>query len=157
MSLTKFLNDYTNEQLKKVEQGFISKIVSFDRVTMRAEITPLLQFTSEIEGEEKTIQAPNIKNVPCEILYAGGCYIRPVYAPGDLVNCSLKSSNITKPLDSNLRADINENRFSLSFCTITGGVIPKGFNAPEAWGDKEGLLIGFGENEVIEVLMVRLK
>jgi hypothetical protein len=157
MSWVKFLQDLSKEQLIKVEQGFIARIVSFNKENMRAEITPLLEYTSDISGESKTTQATNIPNVPCEILYAGGYYIRPVYVKDDLVNCQLKSSNITKPIDSGVRADSLDNRFSLSYCTVSGAVIPENFKAPDAWKDKAGLLIGFGDDFVIEVLNGTIK
>jgi len=157
MSLSQFLQDLINENLSKIEQGFIAKIVSFDKETMRAEIEPLLEFTTEISGTAKTVKAPNIKDVPCEIIYAGGYYVRPVYQKDDLVNCQLKSSNINKPIDADIRADSQNNRFSLSYCTVTGGVLPKDFTSPEEWGSRDGLLIGFGDNEVIEVLEGTIK
>lgn len=141
MSLSKAIKDIIYENMKKIEQGFIAKIVSYDPKTMRAEISPQLEFITEIEGQRQTIQAPNIINVPCELLYAGGFYIRPVYKKDDLVKCSLCSSNITKPLDVGTRSDTNDNRFSLSYVTVSGGVIPKNFTPPAQW-DRDGLVIG---------------
>ncbi|MCH7928818.1 MAG: hypothetical protein IID03_12695, partial [Candidatus Dadabacteria bacterium] len=144
MSFSKFILDVIARQSEKIEQGFIAEIVSFDKKTMRAEIKPLLEYTTEANGKanKKTIETPNVENVPCEILYAGGYYIRPVYQKGDKVNCALKSSNISKPLDSGIRADTGDNRFSLSYCTVTGGVVPKNFTPPAAWDAKDGLIIG---------------
>jgi hypothetical protein len=159
MSVIKFLRDLSEEMLRKVEQGFIAEIVSYDKEKMRAEIKPLLEYTTEASGkaDKEVLETPNLTDIPCQILYAGGYYIRPNYAKGDKVNCELKSSNITKPLDSGIRADTGNNRFSLSFCVVTGGVIPGDFTAPAAWGNSDGLLIGNGDDLTIEILDDTLK
>ena len=87
MSNVQFLKDLIFQQTEKIEQGFIAEIVSFDSVKMKAEIKPLLEHTTEVEGKtnKKTIKSPNIPDVHCSILYGNGYYIRPEYKKGDLV------------------------------------------------------------------------
>lgn len=147
------LQDLIDHGLEKIEQGFVAKIVKFDATTMRAEIQPLLRTKTEEDGKDspRFLDIPNIDDVPVEMIYAGGFYIRPPYAPGDLVKCTLASSSLEKPIDDNIRSDMLSNRFMLNYCTVSGSVLPKGFTAPSRWGSKTGLLIGKGDNSVLEV------
>ena len=154
MGWAKTLVDAIFRHTEKIEEGFIAEIVTFNKKTMRAEIKPLLEYTTEARGKsnKRTIETPNIPNVPCDIHYAGGFFIRPDYKKGDLVDCALKASNISKPLDSGIRADTGNNRYSLSYCTVTNGVIPKNFTFPTAWDNEDGLLIGKDDSLLIQIL-----
>ena len=139
-----FLIDLTEKALRKIEQGFIAEIVTFDKATMKATISPRLKFIDEDDGEStpRELNVANIENVSVQHLNAGGAYIRPNYQSGDLVNVQMCSSSVNTPIESELRSDININRFQLNSCIVIGGVIPNSFVPPASWTDKDGLLIG---------------
>ena len=149
----RFLIRLIRDKFLKIEQGFIAEIVSFDEKIMQAEIRPLLEYKTESKGaaNPKTLRTANIKNVPCEMIYAGDYWIRPFYKPGDKVKCSMSSANIFKPLDRDIRADTGLGRFSLSYVTVTNGVRPKNATPPSSWGTKAGLLIGKTDKSLIQI------
>lgn len=139
-----FLNDLVAAKLENVEMAFIAKIIEFDRVKMRATIRPMLSATTR-SGENqsaKTVNTPDLKNVPVELLYANNFYIRPDYARGDLVHVSCYASSIQQPVDSDIRTESRANRFQLNYCTVTSAVMPKNKEAPPEWGAEAGLIIG---------------
>ena len=47
-----------------------------------------------------------------------------------------------QPIDSDIKSDVTKERFGLNYCTITGAVLPKNFETPDSFNDKDGLLIG---------------
>ena len=148
-----FLIELTEKQLRKIEQGFIAQIISFDKEKMTATISPRLNFINEDDGEDtpQELNIANIDDIPVQHLNAGGAYIRPNYRSGDLVNVHMCSSPVTSPLQTGLRATMNIDRFQLNSCIIIGGVIPSTFVAPASWSSRDGLLIG-NTDALIEIL-----
>jgi hypothetical protein len=139
-----FLNDLIASKLEAVEMAFIAKIVTFDRVKMRATIRPMLfaQFSTGENKRPEPVNVPDIQNVPVELIYAGGAYIRPDYKEGDMVHVSCYASPIQQPIDANTRVNAKKLRFQLSSCTVTAGLVPKAVTVPAEWSNEPGLLIG---------------
>lgn len=141
-----FLNDLIASKLETVEMSFVASIVTFDKAKMRATIRPLL--VSTVTGAElkkpDIVSVPDIQNVPVEMLYGGGFYIRPDYAFNDLVHVSCYGSPIQAPVESDGRANSKVMRFQLNSCSVTSGLIRKGVTVPAAWSSQAGLLIGKG-------------
>jgi hypothetical protein len=151
--LSKFIRDLIDHELQKVELGFVAEIVDFDKTNMRAEIKPLLRSITEEDGRDnpKFLDIPNIDNVPVELIYAGGFYIRPVYKKGDQIMCACTASALETTINEGQRSNMLGDRFSLNFCRVTGSVVPDTFTAPATWATKNGLLIGKGATPVLEV------
>jgi len=131
--------------LERVEMSFVAEILTFDKTTMRATIRPRLfaEVKDAQSGKREKQDIPDIQDVPVEMIYAGGYYIRPVYATGDLVHVSCYASATKPAIDGNTRANAKLLRFQLSNCSVTGGLVPKGTTAPAGWSEA-GLVIGKG-------------
>lgn len=144
MHVELFLNDLIASKLENVEMSFVAKILTFDRVKMRATIRPMLSATTQ-SGENatrKTVNTPDLQDVPVELIYAGGFYVRPDYSKGDLVRVSCYASSIQQPIESDLRTESRANRFQLNYCTVSSGIVPKGKPVPSEWSTISGLIIG---------------
>lgn len=137
-SYNEFLEDLIDKKLTRVEIGFVAQILSFNPSNLRATIRPLLEYKDAFND----IQIPDIENVPCELLYSGGYYIRPFYQSGDLVTVSAYASDVKKAVDSSLRVNALNERFSLSNCTVRNGIAPKTIS--ETGFSRSGLVIGKG-------------
>lgn len=153
MALETFLYDLINKELEKVEMGFVAKIITFDKVEMRAEIKPMLRAKIEEDGADnpKLIDAPNLTNVVVQMLFAGGVYIRPHYKVNDLVWVTCAASSPSQPIDSDIRTDTLKDRFALNYCSVIAGIIPRQFTPPTSWGLLNGLLIGTGDDNFIQI------
>jgi hypothetical protein len=139
------LQDAILATLERVEMSFVAEILTFDKATMRATIRPRLfaEIKDAQSGKAEKQDIPDIQDVPVEMIFAGGYYIRPVYATGDLVHVSCYASATKPAIDGNTRSNAKLLRFQLSNCTVTGGLVPKGTSAPAGWSEP-GLVIGKG-------------
>jgi len=130
-----------NKHLTTIEMSFVSRIISYDKVKMTAEIKPLLKI--ETPGSvEKFIESQNIKDVRVERIPG----IRPIYINGDLVKCELSASPIDEPIENQRSQDILGVRFSLSYVTIKGKLKSKAFSPPGQYGSEDGLILNDDEN-----------
>lgn len=139
-----FILDAIKLQMNGIEIGFTAKILSFNKVTMTANIKPMLRSKTEEDGADKPkfIDTPDIDGVPVSLILAGKSYIRPVYVKGDLVKIACTASSIQQPIESDLRSDTLKDRFQLNYCVVTGAIVTKTFVPPLSWALKSGLLIG---------------
>lgn len=147
--LAELIRDYSQVSQEKIEMSFVAKIQKFDGKKMTATIRPML-FSVGLspDGEQVISQAPDMQNVPVELIYAGdGSFVRPWYTKGDFVSVRCYASDIDKPLKSNQRANSKRNRFQLSYCSVAKGIMPKGMAAPAAF-DKEGVVFGKGSKYI---------
>lgn len=135
-----YIEELIDRKLESIEVGFLAEIKSFDAQKMRASISPGVK----IENEFQSINIPVMEDVPCEFIYAGGFYIRPEYAAGDIVACTVQASPFKPFLDSGKKVNVaNRIRFSYSNITIRNGIAPK--TIAENKFSENGLLIGKGD------------
>src|SRR4030042_2650698 len=142
MDFEPFIKDLIRESLKRIEISFVAKIVSFDKAKMRATITPQLQITNT-DGSGKVLPPsfyPNFNNIPVQLIYANGFFIRPDYAVNDLVNCVVPASSTKLAVDDKIKPNQNQKGFDLTNCYITGAVLPTDFSFPTEFASKSGLL-----------------
>ena len=138
MNFTQFLNDFVSEIAKQMQLGIVAEIKNFDSKKMRADVQPIMK-TKNLSG---TVQVyPIIPNVPVQMIYAGGYYIRPVYKSGDMVWLTFATFDIANAL--NAVSEVESTKvFTLESCSVTGAVTPTKFTAPAEFGSEPGLIIG---------------
>lgn len=120
--LAQLFEDYMNKTLSGVLLGCIGRIESHDVLTMRAVVTPLLRYKDEISDTTKKYEP--IPDVPVQMIYAGGYYIRPEYVSGDLVWLSFSTYETSSGTRGNY-ADTDGAMFPRSACSVVNGILPK--------------------------------
>jgi len=138
MEFDQFLNELVHRGMEAIEVGFIASVQSFDSLKMRGVIRPLIKKENYFES----IDIADIENVPAEFFYAGGYFVRPEYKKGDLVAVTAYASTVLPAIDSGVRVNVLNERFSLSNCTIRNGVAPK--TVSESSFSKSGMVMGKG-------------
>ena len=151
--LIKLFNNFWDKRSRDIVIGCIGRIESFDKVKMRADVQPLLEYKSS--GDTTAVKFAVIGNIPVQFLYAGGYYIRPDYAKGDLVWVTYSTFDIEYGLN-NLHDNVAEGTFSRENASIAHGLAPEKWQAPELFqsdglliGHKSGITLQIKENEII--------
>jgi len=140
--LIKILISSMEKLMTTVEVSFVARIVSYDKISMTAEITPLLKTeTIDKDGSTVVTESQNIKDVRVERMPG----IRPIYTAGDLVKVIISASPIDGPIENDRPVDTLKHKFKLNFCTITGRVHPKTFTAPDQYSN-DGLILNDDPN-----------
>lgn len=147
MQFEMFLNDLIASKLEAVEMSFVAKILTFNKAKMTASIRPMLfgAFSASESEKPTVVNVPDMQNIPVELLYAGGAYIRPDYKNGDLVRVSCYASAVSPVINGGVRSNSKALRFQLNSCTVSCGLVPKSATVPSTWAEKSGLLIGKGD------------
>jgi hypothetical protein len=137
-------NEFWNARSRDIIVGCIGRIESFDKVKMRADIQPLLEY--KISGQTNSVRFAVIGDVPVQFLHAGGFYIRPDYRQGDLVWVAYSTFSIEAGLN-NIFDDVSTGTFSRESASVVAGIAPEKWTAPELF-NKDGLIIGHKDGKV---------
>ncbi len=136
--IIELFNDYYESRMKNVIIGCIGRIESHDAVTMRAVVKPLLKYTASGETEERDFAL--LPDVPVQMVFAGGYYVRPRYIRGDLVWVSFSTHSISRGLSSALDST-SGGLFPREGALVVGGIAPTGWSAPAEFSE-DGLILG---------------
>lgn len=144
-----FLTAFKDKMLRNTMIGCIARIESHDESTMRADIVPLLLFSSDGKTEADTAMGV-IPSVPVLFLHAGGFYIRPKYLKDDIVWVSFATHDITKGLSGD--TDRTDGRiFSSENACVVSGIAKTDWSAPDGFTG-EGIIIGHEDGKMILTL-----
>jgi len=142
---TDLFEEFFESKLDEIIQGFPAKIDQFDSKTMRATIIPLLQ----TETSEGVFDWPAIADIPVLYINAGGYYIRPVYKKGDFVWVGWSTFDYNDALDEKTLPETDLKR-SIGSAAVIGAIASDKFQPPAAFDD-DGLLIGNGDDLIIQI------
>ena len=140
-------NKFWDKRSRDVVIGCIGRIESFDKTKMRADVQPLLEYTSA--GSAGTTKFSVIGDVPVQFLYSGGFYIRPHYEAGDLVWVTYSTFGIESGLN-NTFDDVSVGAFSRENASVTSGIARENWTAPKSFND-DGLLIGCKDGITLQI------
>ncbi len=129
---------FWNNRSRDIVIGCIGRIESFDKVRMRADVQPLVEYTSE--NSTSATRFAIIGDIPVQFLFAGGYYIRPDYVKGDLVWISYATFSIENGLNNSFD-DFDGSVFSRENASVSHGLAKENWTAPTAFSDS-GLLVG---------------
>lgn len=136
--LIKFYNDLIASIKRDILIGCIARIESHDSKAMRADVRPLLKYTAK--GAVSSTDFSIIPDIPVLHLFAGGYYIRPQYARGDLVWVTFSTHEIELSLQGKCD-EIDNETFARENAAVVYGLTLTGWNPPGHYS-KDGLLIG---------------
>lgn len=145
VSHTELLNDLFNMRAKDIQLGCIAKIKKFDKAKMRADVQPLLKSTNDL-GDE--VDYPVLADIPVLYYYGCGFYIRPVYELDDLVWLGFSTFDIDQSLSGYARAESGK-MFSLENACVISGLSKNNLNAPLAFNQESGLIIGHKDGNAV--------
>lgn len=145
--LINLFNGFWDKRSRNIIIGCIGRIESFDNKKMRADVQPLLEYT--VSGESSATKFAVIGDIPVQFLSAGGYYIRPDYAKGDLVWVTYATFSIEHGL-SNSFDNTSGSIFSRENASVANGIAKENWSAPAAFNDP-GLLIGHKDGTFIHI------
>ncbi len=131
-------NRFWDKRSRDIIVGCIGKIESFDKVKMRADIQPLLEYT--VTGASTSTKFAVVGDIPVQFLFSGGFYIRPNYVKGDLVWISYSTFSIENALSKGYD-NTSSSIFSRENASVSHGIASENWTAPDSFNDA-GLLIG---------------
>jgi len=138
MDFSSFIRDCFNQFARSIQLGLPCKIEKFDKKTMRADVQPFMKIKNA-KNEETTY--PILCDLPVQLVYAGGFYIRPAYERGDIVWVTFSTFDISDGLDEYSRAE-SEKLFSLENACVSGAIASSKFTPPPEFNTEDGLIIG---------------
>jgi len=146
-ALVELFNKFWEKRSRDIVVGCIGRIESFDKVKMRTDVQPLLEYKAS--GETTATKFAVIGDVPVQFLWAGGYYIRPDYKKGDLVWVTYSTFSIEAGL-SNMFDDVSTGTFSRENASVVAGVAKENWSAPDSF-ESAGLLVGCEGGAVIRI------
>jgi hypothetical protein len=143
-ALVEFITGFINKFNREMIIGCIGRIESHDTQKMRADVKPLLQYTTS--GKSTSQDYKILPDIPVLFLYAGGFYIRPEYKKGDLVWVTFATHEIRQGLNG--RPDSTSGRlFSMENAAVEHGIAKTGWTAPSEFSES-GLLLGHEDGDL---------
>lgn len=127
---SQMIEDFVKKELGDVLVGCIAFIESHDVKTMKAVVTPLLRYKDKLT--DKLVPFGPIPDVPVQLIFAGGFYLRPKYTRGDLVWLSFSTYETAAPMRKT-PADTEGALFPRSACSVVTGLFPSGVTPPDAF------------------------
>ena len=137
MNYAQFLNDFMDKMLSQVQIGIPGKIINYYPKTLRADVQPIMS-TQDFDGV--VYSYPALQNISVQTILTGGFYIRPEYKEDDMVWITFSTFDIASALDGTQSVESTKT-FSLENASISGGIAPNNFTAPNEFS-QTGLLIG---------------
>jgi hypothetical protein len=138
MKFSRFMLDFFNFAAANIQLGFPGKITRYDAVMMRADVQLLLQKQND-QGDIAPYAV--LPNIPVQFIFAGGFYIRPVYAVGDLVWVSFSTFDIANAMNLSTQPE-SEAIFQLQNASVSGSIAPNNFTPPAEFAKESGMIIG---------------
>jgi hypothetical protein len=138
MDFSTFIQDFFNSFARQIQLGLPCKIEKFDKKTMRADVQPFMKIKNA-KNEETAY--PILCDLPVQFVYAGGFYIRPAYARGDVVWVTFSTFDMSDGLNEYSRAESSK-IFSLENACVSHAIASGKFTPPPEFGTEDGLIIG---------------
>jgi hypothetical protein len=126
MSFSELLEKAIDDKIKDIQLGMVAKIESFDPITMRADIDPLLKIKNDL-GESEDL--PILSDLPVRFYYGGGYLIKPAYENGDLVWLAFSTHDLENSLQEYKR-NASDKKFEIHNACVMGGIVKDNFVFP---------------------------